>query len=283
MSNAFAYPPPSDGKPFRLNMGLRELDTKNWLEGGPDLNNQLFERNRILQANREQVFQIEQGHEESALDFAEDIVKNLSQNHSDYQVNGQKVLHKPTGFEVDISQDHPFLQLAKVIAEDLCLLHLADGRWRLVAAVVIFPSRWNLIEKIGKSIDEIHIPVPGYDQALKPFMSETFNKVRVDRPVWRKNWSLHETSLLHEPFYIEKTAQVEDYWWRTERQTLTASQDKKYLLFTIRNRSEPLNWIKSDPESARQFAATLASLSPEMLEYKHLVEKRDQLIQFLSR
>ncbi len=113
MSNAFAYPPPSDGKPFRLNMGLRELDTKNWLEGGPDLNNQLFERNRILQANREQVFQIEQGHEESALDFAKEILKNLSQNHSDYQVNGQKVLHKPTGFEVDISQDHPFLQLAK--------------------------------------------------------------------------------------------------------------------------------------------------------------------------
>lgn len=186
MSNSFAYPPPSDGKPFRLNMGLRELDTKNWLEGGPDLNNQLLERNKILQENREQVFQIEDGHEKAALDFAKKIVENLSQHNSDYQVNGEKVQHIPSGIEVDITQDHPFIQLAKVIAEDLCLLHLVDGQWRLVAAVVIFPSRWNLIEKIGKSIDDIHIPVPGYDQALKPFMSETFNKVRVDRPVWRK-------------------------------------------------------------------------------------------------
>jgi hypothetical protein len=114
-------------------------------------------------------------------------------------------------------------------------------------------------------------------------MSETFNKVRVDRPVWRKNWSLHESSLLHEPFYVEKSAPVEEYWWRTERQTLTASNDKEYLLFTIRNRSEPLNWIKSDPESAKQFATTLATLTPEMLEYKHLVEKRDELIKYLNQ
>ncbi|NBO51551.1 MAG: hypothetical protein EBU86_03780, partial [Actinobacteria bacterium] len=66
-------------------------------------------------------------------------------------------------------------------------------------------------------------------------------------------------------------------------QTLTASNDKEYLLFTIRNRSEPLDWIKSDPESAKQFATTLATLTPEMLEYKHLVEKRDELIKYLNQ
>ena len=283
MIQNFAYPPPSDGKPFRLNMGLRELDTKNWLEGGADLNNQLIDRSKILQEKRKQVFQVEHGHEKAALDFAKRIIENLSQNNPDYQVNGEKIKHIPTGVEVDLGDDHPFIQLAKVIAEDLCLLYSDQGKWRLVAAVVIFPSRWNLLDKIGKNIDDIHIPVPGYDQALKPFMSETFNKVRVDRPVWRKNWSLHESSLLHEPFYVEKSAPVEEYWWRTERQTLTASNDKEYLLFTIRNRSEPLNWIKSDPESAKQFAITLATLTPEMLEYKDLIEKRDELIKYLNQ
>ena len=57
MTSSFAYPPASDGKPFRLNMGLRELDTTYWLEGGPDLNDQLKERVRILADNRDQVFQ----------------------------------------------------------------------------------------------------------------------------------------------------------------------------------------------------------------------------------
>jgi hypothetical protein len=93
-------------------------------------------------------------------------------------------------------------------------------------------------------------------------MGDTFNKDKVDRPVWRKNWSLHETSILHEPFYLGKSAQVEEYWWRTERQTLTASADQRYLLFTIRNRSEPFSWIKSDPQTAQQFAKTLATLPP---------------------
>jgi hypothetical protein len=283
MNNTFAYPPPNDGKPFRLNMGLRELDVQNWIEGGPDLSSQLNERNKIFIENRNQVFQLEAGHEMAATIFAEQIITNLGQYHPDYAVAGPTVRHIPTKIEVDITEDHPFIQLAKVIAEDLCLLYSDHGKWRLVAAVVIFPSRWNLLEKIGKNIDDIHIPVPGYDQALKPFMSETFNKVRVDRPVWRKNWSLHESSLLHEPFYAENKVPAKEYWWRTERQTLTASSDKKYLLFTIRNRSEPLIWIKSDPESAKQFATTLASLSPQMLEYKHLVEKRDELINYLNQ
>ena len=283
MTSSFAYPPASDGKPFRLSMGLRELDTTYWLEGGPDLNDQLKERVRILADNRDQVFQDELGHEGAVKYFTEQLVENLKKHHNDYQISGTTIKHSPTGIEVDIEKDHPFVQLAKVIAEDLCLLYSDNGKWRLVTAVVIFPSRWNLLEKIGKSIDDIHIPVPGYDQALKPFMGDTFNKVRADRPVWRKNWSLHATSILHEPFYLEKSAQVEEYWWRTERQTLTASADQKYLLFTIRNRSEPFNWIKSDPQTAQQFAKTLATLPPEMLAYKHLVEKRDALINYLNQ
>lgn len=282
MSNSFAYPPPNDGKPFRLSMGLRELDISNWIEGGTDLSIQLQERNQILAENRNQVFQTRSEHEAAANHFAQQIAENLKKYHPEYEVMGSKIKHIPTKIEVDLHNDHPFVQLAKVIAEDLCLLNSDNGQWRLVSAVVIFPSRWNLLEKIGKSIDDIHIPVPGYDQALKPYMSETFNKVKADRPVWRKNWSLHETSLLHEPFYVENIARVEDYWWRTERQTLTASSDMKYLLFTIRNRSEPFGWIKSDLESAKQFAQTLASLSPEMLKYKHLVEKREELINFLN-
>jgi hypothetical protein len=162
------------------------------------------------------------------------------------------------------------------------LLEFKNDTWQLVAAVVVFPSRWNLLEKIGRNLDQIHTPVPGYDQALKPFMTDTVYKIKPDRPVWRKNWSLHETSTLHEPFYKSSSANVANYWWRTERQTLTKSEDGKYILFTIRNRSEPFSWIKSDPHSAGPFAKTLASLSPEMLSYKHLIEKRDQFIAYLN-
>ena len=57
---------------------------------------------------------------------------------------------KPTGITVNLLEDHPFVQLAQVIAEDLCLLSYENSTWNLVAGVVIFPSRWKLLEKNWK-------------------------------------------------------------------------------------------------------------------------------------
>ena len=57
VDNNFIYSPPSDGKPFRLSLGLRELQVENWIEGGSDLLDQLRQRNELLDTKREVVFQ----------------------------------------------------------------------------------------------------------------------------------------------------------------------------------------------------------------------------------
>jgi hypothetical protein len=41
--------------------------------------------------------------------------------------------------------------------------------------------------------------------------------------------------------------------------------------------------LKEDPQAAANFAETLATLTPEMLEYKHLVDTRDQLLDYLKQ
>ncbi len=57
MSAGYIYPPPSDGKPFRLNMGLRALSEDLWLEGGDDLQRQIIERVELAENQREVVYQ----------------------------------------------------------------------------------------------------------------------------------------------------------------------------------------------------------------------------------
>jgi hypothetical protein len=112
-------------------------------------------------------------------------------------------------------------------------------------------------------------------------MTATFDKISADRPVWRKNWSLHSTEDLHQPTSIHEAAKPEEYWWRTERQTLTRSLTGELLFFTIRNRAEPLAWISSDIEGAALFAETLASFSPETIEYKGLQRDHQEIINYL--
>jgi len=266
----FAYPPPSDGKPFRLTLGLRELAPENWLEFGPDSTEQIRQRNQLIDEKREVVYQVLDGSEDGVDFFVEKLTSNLQQFHPERISSSDSK-----------NTSDPLLQIGRLICEDLCVLKKIDGQWILVAGLVIFPSRWDLREKIGLTLDAIHGPVPSYSDSLQPLMSESFDRLKPDRPVWRRNWSLHATPKLHEPKFLGEKAPVENFWWRTERQTLTKSADEKYVLFTIRNRVEPLGLIKEDPQAAKAFAQTLETLGPEMLAYKRIVDEREALLTFL--
>ena len=278
----YVYGPPIDGKPFKLAMGLRSLDPGLWLEGGADLEGQLRERDELIRRSPEVIYGEVKGHLAEVRYFVDLIIANLRTFHGDtYEISQNKLTHRSTGLVADLKSTRPLLELSRVIAEDLCVLKKIDGAWTLVAGAVLFPSRWKLNEKIGKNIDQIHTPVPGYTAGLQPYMTPTFDKITADRAVWRKNWSLHSTDDLHQPESIHAKAGPEEYWWRTERQTLTRSSESETLLFTIRNRAEPLRWIMGRADESRAFAQTLASMSPETVEYKGLTANHQDIVRAL--
>jgi hypothetical protein len=282
MVSHFVYPPPNDGKPFRLNMGLRSLEPATWLEGGADLRTQIPERIELATHTRDVVYQVIPGYQGAIAELVERVVANLLAFHSaHYTIVGRTLTHIPTRTQIDLDADEVLVDLAAIIGEDLVVLARLDNEWKIVAGAVIFPSRWKLSEKIGKGMDAVHQPVPGYDLALAPYMTATFDKITAERQVWRKNWSLHSTEDLHQPTSIHSPASPADYWWRTERQTLTRAHSGEFLYFTIRNRAEPLHWIKQDATSATAFADTLASYSPETTEYKGLQADHQLIVDYL--
>jgi dimethylamine monooxygenase subunit A len=282
MSTDYIYPPPSDGKPFRLNMGLRSLDDALWLEGGNDVEQQIIERCELAVNARDIVYQELPGYQSVINELVQRICVNLNQYHGEqYLVNADSVTYLPSQIRVELTGSDLLLKMAMIIAEDLVVLAREDGEWRIVAGAVLFPSRWKLSEKIGKGMDAVHTPVPGFAESLAPYMTATFDKITADRPVWRKNWSLHSTADLHQPTSIHTAAAPENYWWRTERQTLTRAFAGEFLYFTIRNRAEPLAWIKEDTQSAQAFAETLVSLAPETIEYKGLMKDHQLIIDYL--
>jgi hypothetical protein len=284
MATGFVYPPPADGKPFRLNMGLRSLEAADWLEAGDDLSTQIPERIELSKNSREIVYQELPGYRSAITELIARIVANLKEFHSsEYLFTESSVTHLPSQETVDLHSSDALLHIASIIGEDLVVLARENEEWKIVAGAVIFPSRWKLSEKIGKGMDAVHTPVPGFAESLAPYMTATFDKITADRPVWRKNWSLHSTADLHQPTSIHTPAIPENYWWRTERQTLTRAEAGEFLYFTIRNRAEPLSWIKVSPESAELFAETLASLAPATIEYKGLVKDHQLIIEYLRQ
>ncbi|HEY1762508.1 MAG TPA: DUF3445 domain-containing protein, partial [Acidimicrobiales bacterium] len=133
------------------------------------------------------------------------------------------------------SHEHPIVQAARLAQEDFCVL-VRDDAWRLRAACVCFPSRWDLTQKIGTTLDEIHSPVPGYVGELSTPTNSFFDRLRPERSYWRLNWTLLDHPDLFQPerARVAPSGELADWFFRVERQTLRQLPHTNAIVFTIR-------------------------------------------------
>ena len=131
-----------------------------------------------------------------------------------------------------------------------------EAGYRLVAAVLCFPAHWRLADKLGRPLELIHAPVPGFGERLAAPVDRFFGNIRVERPVWRVNWSLVDTPTLFlppehrgHPREIAAERAGEELWLRVERQTLRRLPRSGDVVFGIHTYVEPLAEAIESPAS----------------------------------
>lgn len=173
---------------------------------------------------------------------------------------------RPDGAIVPLDRTAPMATLARLVADDICLMVPApSGEYRLAGAALCFPSRWSLAEKMGKAMVAIHAPVPDYDDVLARRVARVFDALRPDRPLWRINWLIHTDPALYQP--PSRTPQVTGrFYLRTERQTLTRLPGTGAIVFGIKTSITPVEALS--PAEAAGLATATASLDPRAIEYR---------------
>lgn len=63
-------------------------------------------------------------------------------------------------------------------------------KYILEAFIACFPSGFDPATKLGKRLNRIHDPVPGYPEKLEKSMDRFFSKLEVGKYVKRSNWSI---------------------------------------------------------------------------------------------
>jgi len=170
----------------------------------------------------------------------------------------------------------PLLPISWCVQEDLCILQAVEGDYRLTAASLCAPSYWRLLDKIGQPLDTIHAPVPGYAEQLGEKVNRFMDFIRVDRPVWRGNWSVVSSDRLYQPGDV-RPAPISDpetvgqqCFLRSERQTLRRLPESGAVLFTIRVSIEALQDLCDSPQVLSDLRTALENLSEEERRYKSL-------------
>lgn len=179
------------------------------------------------------------------------------------------------------------LTLGRMWEVDFTWMHPdATGIHRLVGGVVCFPSSWGLREKLGRTMAEVHAPVPGLNDRFASQIESHFTKM-VPMEAWiRENPNFSRDNLLnHHPSLslrkLDATITPADFWIRLEQQLLMKLPDSGSILFGIRVTNHPLSHFLTDPSLARRIAHHLDSMKADAAHYKGLIEARSLVIDWL--
>lgn len=269
---------PYDGSSKPFTIGLKALDIREWLDVDAHFDTYIAEKRRLYVEEAANVLVAEQGTE-----AAQSEVLELIETH-----RGTKLMEP-----ADVLS--PLAQAGLLVQEDLVLMRHSANGWRLVAASLCFPSAWNLHEKFGKPMHEIHQPVPGFGDGTRNagLIDRMFDNLRVEQPVMRWNWSLYGDAKLYHPASDNKMknrfgeGNIEGrVFMRLERQTLCKLPKSGDILFTIRIYNDPLEVLQSHAEGhqlARAIRDQLSAMTSEQQDYKGLRDEMPRLLERLGQ
>jgi dimethylamine monooxygenase subunit A len=288
---------PYDGSSKPFNIGVRPLDIQDWIEVDANLLAYLKKKARHYRDDRNQVIVSE----ESSVEAQREALNLLSGHMCErYPEIYRKTEHSIEIFngEFNVSLDDetlpPLAIAAKLVQEDLVLMSASPEGWRLVAASLCFPSAWNLLEKFGRPLHQVHEPVPGFGTGTRnaSVIDRMFDNLRPEQPVMRWNWSLHEDGELHHPTSHSGSESRfgngdigGHVFLRVERQTLRKLPISGDIVFTVRIYLDPLEVLEAIPDGDKLAAAIneqLNGFSTDQESYKGLVGERERLSKRLS-
>ena len=238
-------------------MGLRPLDLALWLQIDERYDDELALKETLLERDYDAVVATNHEGDAASSELLEEIKSFLTSHH-------------PRLIRREPLSEHAIVQASRLVQEDLCVL-VREDEWRLRAACVCFPSRWDLASKIGTTLNDIHSPVPLYDEELARPTNAFFDRLTPERSFWRLNWTLLDSPALHQPTSarVAPSGDLAQWYFRVERQTLRQLPVTRAIVFTIRTYVASAQSLRDDDaEFVPALLLSLESAPPSVKTYK---------------
>jgi dimethylamine monooxygenase subunit A len=285
---------PFESGPYRMTMALTTEPESTWFEIDERYSEEMQEKRHLLAERHDDVFGALPISDAARAETLREVFANLTTYFPDWFIrNGECLQNALTGETCNLA-DPPCdpLELAgRLVQEDLCIIQESDAGPIFTAAVLCFPSRWRLHEKLGRPLIEVHGPVPFYPERLATPVDRFMAKVKPGHIASRWNWSVLDNSALYQPTgkWREATNTAvtpdnagETLHLRVERQTLRRLPQSGAILFGIRVHSYPIARAITTPEAAARLAAAVRALPEATVHYKSLKAYGPALLAWLD-
>ncbi len=263
--------------PFRMAMGLTACAPAEWIEIDALRPAELAQRRALVATRRDAVFGAMPGSAAARAEALAVLADHLATH------------HPALGAVPDPARD-PLEAAGLLVQEDFCLIRPDAGGPILEAAILCFPSRWRLSEKLGKPLAQVHAPVPHYAERLSAPVDRFMAHLRPGRIAMRMNWSLADDPALFQPdpphAAPDPPITAEDagtrLFYRAERQTFRLLERTGRVLFAIRVHVHPIAHLAAMPGVAARLRGAIRALPAETKAYKGIPAYEAALLAYLD-
>ena len=273
-------------------MDLVSVPETDWFEFDQRYLPEMAEKQRLLSSVHQEVFAATSVSDLARREALNLVITALIAHHPDWFSKADSTLQNHLTGEVWSAGSGDPLELAgRLVQEDLCLIQNSDDGPIFTAAVLCFPSRWRLLDKIGKPLAAVHGPIPFYADRLAKPVDRFMSHLKPGHIVSRMNWSLLDDPSLYQPGGKWRTGSASDItidnvashvFLRVERQTLRRLPASSAVLFGIRVHVYPLEQAIDTPCHAAVLAEAVQALPVEIRHYKSLLPFHDVLLEWLK-
>ena len=256
IDNDFWQNPPWGNGREKFRLGLRPVNQSKWFAS--KISNELLAyKKNLLKTRYQDVIAIT----DDSVGAQELLAKKLNIKHQNYK---DKV--------ADISLSVP---------DDLCIIE-CGGNQRLLAASICSPSYWNIKNKIGKSLKEIHQPVNSLNKKIGNLIEKFIKNAPINTPFLRENWFIHgDDQRMHLNAEGFPAGPTNSWIVRSERETLYKFHES-YSLFAINVRFQRLSTIFKFDNAKLGLEKSLRRLDAEEVAYFGGRRKVDTILNFIS-
>jgi len=285
---------PFDAGPYRMAMGLTAVPEAAWLEIDEKHADEVALRISLLAERRDAVFAAGPHTEAARAELLSVLAEHLAATYPEwFDLTGTRLHNRLAGTGCDLAapDDDPLAVAARLVQEDLMLLHVTPEGPLLDSAILCFPARWRLGEKIGRTLMPVHATVPSYADRLGRPVDRFFGALKPGRLAVRLNWSLLEDPTLFQPTGHGRTTLNPSItpenagaglFLRVERQTFRRLPQSGAVVFGIHTHVTKLHQVTALPGEAARLAAAVRALPEEMTRYKSISPFRTAVLAYLD-
>lgn len=274
MSVAKYYP--FNGSKNRLRLGLASIPASDWIQYDDDFSNRIFEKKELICNQRKRIIQHTEGSEDAQNELLQNILSYISEFKNDlFTVNQTSVISHVENNEYQFKKYkyNPLELISYLTPDDFCLLEKFNDDYRLTAASVCSPTYWELSEKMGCPLKDIHAPIPNLENSIGRMIRHFLSNLKMDDLFQRSNWFLTTNPNL--PLFKdndELSDNIEELnshnienklFLRSERQSFKKLPITENIVFGINIYVSPMSLVKTHTNIAEDLLIAIDTMNTD--------------------